>query len=114
MKFKQEFTFDQRLTESSRVLAKYPERIPIICERNSRSNVQDIDKKKYLVPCDLTSGQFVYVIRKRLCLRADKAIFLFVNGVIPSSSQNLASLYQEHKDLDGFLYITYSDENVFG
>lgn len=114
MKFKEEFTFNQRLAEASRVLTKYPDRIPIICERNYRSNVQDIDKKKYLVPGDLTCGQFVYVIRKRLCLRAEKAIFLFINGIIPSSNQNLASVYHEHKDLDGFLYITYSDENVFG
>jgi GABA(A) receptor-associated protein len=114
MKFKQEFTFDQRLAESSRVLAKYPDRVPIICERNTKAKIEDIDKKKYLVPCDLTSGQFVYVIRKRLNLRAEKAIFLFVNGVIPSSSQNLVALYDQHKDLDGFLYITYSDENVFG
>lgn len=47
---------------------------------------QDIDKKKYLVPSDLTCGQFVYVIRKRLKLPAEKAIFLFVNGVIPPTA----------------------------
>jgi len=114
MRFKQEYTFDQRKVEAYRVLAKYPDRIPIICERNQVANVEEIDKKKYLVPVDLTCGQFVYVIRKRLCLPAEKAIFLFVNGIIPSSSQSLSVLYLEHKDLDGFMYITYSDENVFG
>lgn len=48
MKFKEEYTFDQRSAESSRVLAKYPDRIPIICERNSRSNVQDMTKRSIL------------------------------------------------------------------
>lgn len=114
MKFKDEYTFDERKLESSRVLVKYTDRVPIICERNKNANIRDIDKKKYLVPCDLTCGQFVYVIRKRLCLPAEKAIFLFVNGIIPSSNQIMSVLYDERKDLDGFMYITYSDENVFG
>jgi hypothetical protein len=33
------------------------------------------------VPQDLTVGQFVYVIRKRIKLPAEKAIFIFVDEV---------------------------------
>ena len=80
-KFKNEHTVEQRKAESERIRAKYPDRIPVICEKTEKSNVQDIDKKKYLVPADLTCGQFVYVIRKRLKLPAEQAIFLFVNGI---------------------------------
>lgn len=72
MRFKAEHTFEQRRTESERVRAKYPDRIPVICEKIEKSKVEDIDKKKYLVPSDLTCGQFVYVIRKRLKLPAEK------------------------------------------
>jgi len=35
------------------------------------------------VPADLTVGQFVYVIRKRIKLSPEKAIFIFVNNVLP-------------------------------
>jgi GABA(A) receptor-associated protein len=35
-------------------LQKYPDRIPVICEKNERSDIATIDKKKYLVPSDLT------------------------------------------------------------
>jgi GABA(A) receptor-associated protein len=49
---------------TARIRAKYPDRIPVICEKALKSNLEDIDKKKYLVPSDLTVGQFVYVIRK--------------------------------------------------
>jgi Autophagy protein Atg8 ubiquitin like len=35
------------------------------------------------VPSDLTLGQFVYVIRKRINLSAEKAIFMFVDNVLP-------------------------------
>lgn len=114
MKFKAEHTFDQRKLESERVRGKYPDRIPVICEKVDKSKMEDIDKKKYLVPSDLTCGQFVYVIRKRLKLSAEKAIFLFVNGSIPPTAAMMNTVYEQHKDKDGFLYITYSDENVFG
>lgn len=40
-------------------------------------------KCRYLVPADLTVGQFVYVIRKRIKLSAEKAIFIFVDNVLP-------------------------------
>lgn len=114
---------------------------------------------RYLVPADLTVGQFVYVIRKRIKVSPEKAIFMFVKNVLPptgvhlSTRHNIASqqldvvcttvcvvllhksvpegfltywhascgaaalmsdVYEDHKDEDGFLYITYSGENTFG
>lgn len=39
--------------------------------------------RRYLVPADLTVGQFVYVIRKRIKLSSEKAIFIFVKNVLP-------------------------------
>ena len=113
-KFKNEHTVEQRKAEAERIRAKYPDRIPVICEKTEKSNVQDIDKKKYLVPADLTCGQFVYVIRKRLKLPAEQAIFLFVNGIIPATAALMNTVHEEHKDADGFLYVTYSGENTFG
>lgn len=100
--------------ESDRIRVKYPDRLPVIVEKSEKSKVQEIDKKKYLVPADLTCGQFVYVIRKRLKLPAEQAIFLFINGVIPPTAELLSNIFEQNKDEDGFLYITYSGENTFG
>ncbi len=47
-----------------RIRSKYPDRIPIICEKDEKSNVPVIDKKKFLVPGDLTVAGFLLVIRK--------------------------------------------------
>ena len=69
---------------------------------------------RYLVPADLTVGQFVYVIRKRIKLSPEKAIFVFVNNVLPPTAALMSSIYEEHKEEDGFLYIAYSGENTFG
>ena len=52
-------------------------------------------------------GQFCYVIRKRIKLAPEKAIFIFVNEVLPPTAALMSSIYDEHKDEDGFLYITY-------
>ena len=97
----------------------------MICEKVEKSDIPTIDKKKYLVPSDLTVGQFCYVIRKRIKLAPEKAIFIFVNEVLPPTAALMSSIYDEHKDDDGFLYITYlpfssasngsyAGENTFG
>lgn len=112
--FKKEHSFDKRMAEAKRIRKKYSDRIPVICERANKTDVPDIDKKKYLVPSDLTVGQFVYVIRKRIELPPEKAIFLFVNNMLPPTASLMGAIYEEHKDEDGFLYITYSGENTFG
>ncbi len=87
----------------------------MIVEKAAKSDVPDIDKKKYLVPSDITVGKFVYEIRKHMKLSPEKAIFLFVgNGVLPPTAALMSQIYDRFKDEDGFLYIVYSGENSFG
>ena len=116
MTFKENFSFQQRKEEATRVINKYPDRVPIICEKSmiSFNECPDIDKKKYLVPRDLTVGQFLYIIRKRLRISQDKSIFLFIGNTMVPSSNLINEIYIYKKDFDGFLYMTYGMENVFG
>lgn len=109
----------------------------MIVEKAPKSRIGELDKKKYLVPSDLTVGQFYFLIRKRVHLRPEDALFFFVNNVIPPTSATMGSLYnvsischfkvgnkmrwnfffishQDHREEDFFLYIAYSDENVYG
>ena len=39
------------------------------------------------MPADLTVGQFVYVIRKRVNLSPEKAIFVFVKNTLPPTGE---------------------------
>lgn len=112
--FKSEYPFEKRKAESERIADRFKNRIPVICEKAEKSDIPEIDKRKYLVPADLTVGQFVYVIRKRIMLPPEKAIFIFVNDTLPPTAAWMSAIYQEHKDKDGFLYVTYSGENTFG
>jgi GABA(A) receptor-associated protein len=116
MKFKSQNTFESRLQESSKMMIRYPNKIPIICEKiNEKNNdIPLLDKTKYLVPMDMSISQFLFIIRNRLKLSPEKAIFLLVENMIPQNSSMVINLYEQFKDPDGFLYITYSGENVFG
>jgi len=48
-----------------------------------------LDECRYLVPADLTVGQFVYVVRKRIKLSPEKAIFIFVKNILPPTGNVL-------------------------
>ncbi|XP_008786981.1 autophagy-related protein 8g-like [Phoenix dactylifera] len=112
--FKEQHDFAKRKAEAARIRQKYSDRVPVIVEKAARSDIPNIDKKKYLVPSDLTLGQFAYVIRKRIDLSAEKAIFMFVDNVLPPTGALMSKLYEDKKDEDGFLYFIYSGENTFG
>ncbi|XP_009892387.1 PREDICTED: gamma-aminobutyric acid receptor-associated protein-like 2 [Charadrius vociferus] len=109
-----EDTGEHRCVESAKIRAKYPDRVPVIVEKVSGSQIVDIDKRKYLVPSDITVAQFMWIIRKRIQLPSEKAIFLFVDKTVPQSSLTMGQLYEKEKDEDGFLYVAYSGENTFG
>lgn len=112
--FKEKYSFDQRKREASNIRAKYMERVPVIVEKSIDSDIAAIDKNKFLAPVDLTLGQFMYIIRRRMKLPSEKALFVFVKNHIPIQSVLMSSLYDEYKDVDGFLYMTYAGENTFG
>ncbi|KAI4889028.1 hypothetical protein NFI96_026592 [Prochilodus magdalenae] len=113
--------FEVRRLEGERVRAKHPDKIPIIVERAARSRAPELDKKKYLVPSDLTGeselftvGQLCFLIRQRVSMRPEEALFFFVRNSLPPSSSPLSVVYEEHHEEDLFLYMTYSNESVYG
>jgi len=117
MNFKQIHTVQTRKEEAQRIFAKFPGRIPIIVERapSAVKTMPLIDKQKFLVPADLTLGQFTFVIRKRMELPSERALFLFVNNTLPTTGSLIREIYGHHYDQeDGFLYVTYCGENTFG
>ena len=71
------------------MLQRFPERIPIIVEPRE-TQIQMIDKKKYMAPKSLTFGQFVFILRKRLKMQCSDAIFLFCNNQLVNSSNGMS------------------------
>ena len=111
--FKKSFDYSFRFNEADRILEKYPDRIPVIVETSPE--VPPLAKRKYLVPRDFTVGEFMYVLRNKIKLNPSQALFLFFNDSIMSpTGETLANVYENHKDVDQFLYAVLCMENTFG
>ena len=117
-KFKSTYSLKHRKDESARIKHKYPTRCPIIVQKHDEfdKNIPTIDKSKYLVPGDLSVSQMLYVIRKRMKLSPERALYIFVgvNYTMPPTSALMKDIYKEFKDIDNFLYFYYNTENTFG
>ena len=106
----------KRKEESIKIREKYPDRVPIICEKDPKSKMKDIDKTKYLVPNDISVSQFSFIIRKRLEMSKESALFLLVSGKHSITGDcSMGEVHERYKDSeDGFLYIAYTSELTWG
>lgn len=118
MTFKEDYSFDTRKEQSQKILNKYPNRIPVIIERVADSNapIAKLDKSKYLLPYDATVAGFMANIRKQVVVNSSDGFYMFCGNknVLVSGSNTFQHLYANYKDDDGFLYMVYAGENVFG
>lgn len=112
--FKKKYSLNERIKKSVYIITKYPKSIPVIIQKQEHSDSPLIDKNKFIVPNDLTFGQFFFSIRKRFNLIPEESIYLFINNKIPPMSALMSSIYKDDKDTDGFLYIFYTMEQTFG
>ena len=62
----------------------------------------------------MTMTKFIFVIRKRIKLESTQALFITINHTMVPAPRLIGELYDEMKDEDGFLYVTYTGENTFG
>ena len=98
-----------------------------------------LPKSKFLVRSDFSLHQFTNIINIKLfspsshqdeeddnskgsngsgrhtnSLHTHTLFLMTDQGHIPGPSQLLFTIYEESKDEDGFLYLTYASENTFG
>ncbi|XP_054984545.1 gamma-aminobutyric acid receptor-associated protein-like 2 [Sorex araneus] len=112
--FQEEHSLEHRCVESARIRGKYPDRVPVIVEKASGSQVVDTDKRKYLVPSDITVAQLTWAIRKRIQLPSEKAIFPFVDKTVPQSSLTAGQRYEKQRAEDGPLDAAPGGEDTLG
>ena len=113
--YKDRIPFQDRLEEAERIRSKFPGRVPIIVgPTKSAKDMPPLDKEKFLTPGDLTIAQFIFIIRRRMSLGQEQALFLFVNDTLPTTGTLMSELYSLYKSSDNFLYIEYCNENTFG
>eukprot|EP00964_Phaeocystis_antarctica_P129541 scaffold93381_cov63-Phaeocystis_antarctica.AAC.4 len=79
-------TLSSACTSRKRALtARYP-RWPHAIHMLSTLPTRPLHRCKYLIPHDMTMGQLVYVLRKRIAVPAEQAIFVFVGNTLPPAT----------------------------
>lgn len=112
--FRERFSLAERIHEFSRAMHKREGYIPTVIERGS-PDAPLLGKVKYMIPEHLNVAQLTYIVRKRLRMKPSEALFLLCNKTMLNGSDTLRSIYTRHRNTDdGFLYIHYTLENVFG
>ncbi|KAK1131618.1 hypothetical protein K0M31_017909 [Melipona bicolor] len=119
-KFKEKYSVAERIHSVDTIKRRHPNKVPIIMERyHAEKHLPILDRCKFLVPDYLTVAELVKIIsniiRRRLQLHPSQTFFLLVNERnIASGSMTIGQLYQQEQDLDGFLYIVFASQDVFG
>ena len=103
------------MEDASYLVNKYPGKIPVIITKKVHDPLDDLDKNKYLLPKDVVFWQFLCILRKRLQVPANKALFVLSNhGRLISNSSLVSVIYESEKSSDGYLRLVYASENAFG
>jgi len=67
------------------------------------------------MPSNFKVGEVITIIRKKLSMGREQGLFLLANGKhIMKPSAPLADIFQKCEDEDGFLYVVYAQEKMYG
>jgi GABA(A) receptor-associated protein len=117
--YKKTTPLEERLQKSNKMTSLYPDRVPIIVEMSSSSSsyntyIASSHKVKYLVPYNITMGQFIKILRDKIKIDQATALFFFIKNKIFPITSLIGEIYKENADEDGFLYIEFCEESTFG
>ena len=130
-RFKEEFSFDERRLQFERIREKHPHKIAVIMERaplrhlrGSAATPPLVRQRKYLFAHGVTIGQFRHMVELQLKEEEEgeeeeeeedqPRLRLFVRRSLAKLTATMDEVYYDHKDKDGFLYVSYASENVYG
>ena len=108
----------KRKSECEQIKQQYPDKIPVICEKDPKcKDLDEIEKTKFLVSNQFTVTQFNLLVRKRVgALDETCSLFLLANAQFNLTGDLIMSeVYEKYKNKeDGFLYIVYTSKEFFG
>lgn len=110
--FKNQYSLEERQKQSSNILNKYKDSVPVYIDFTNLS--KPIEKSKFVIPNGFTMGQLLTAIRMKMSLNPASALFIFINNRLVPVTAIVSTVYETNKDEDGFLYVCCSEENTFG
>ncbi len=103
-------TFEERFKSSSSIRQKFPDRLPLVITKSKKSDLEQLEKVKYIVPHDMSTSDFSKYVRKTIKLPAERELFLLINDeiILIPDTKLMNVIYEKHKCNDGFLRIYYT------
>lgn len=90
-----------------------PDRVPCIASPKD-DHTPKMNNQKLLLPDDLTCQQLIQVIRSRIRMKPNEAVFVFCENRVLSGCTTVRDLLHTQSEQGGILYVVYSLENTFG
>lgn len=114
-KYKKNLSREERIKESAQLRINYPDKLPVILEKDPASKIVELKKTKYLLPKKSTVSQFQENIRRKAEIPRESALFLQARTKYSlAGEKTIEEVYDSYKDKDGFLYIMYTTELIYG
>ena len=113
--FRKSIDFSSRELEAATICKYWPDKIPVILEKDPKSKMNILDKPKFLCPNDFSVTQFMVYLRKKINLPRKAALFIMIErGEMLSGDKMMMDIYQRYKNEDGFLYLIYGEHPAYG
>ena len=106
-------SFDEKQLLVSKIMRLYPHAIPIIIERDQKSQLPDLDQNKYIMPYNSTIIQLISIIRNKIQLKPELALLIFSGDNVLPINQTMLEIHNQYAEKDGFLFIKYHGERIF-
>ena len=105
----------QRKIISQSIINKNIDKVPIILEKDPKCKLTPMKKTKFMIEKNSTVSELLQSIRKLMKIPHEEGLFLSAKGKYTLTGQKIiGDIYNIYKDEDGFLYIMYTTELIFG
>ena len=114
-KFKKQVDLETRKKQNKELIKRNPKKIPIILEKDPKCKLIPIKKTKFMIEKNSTVSKLIQSIRILMKIPQEEGLFLSAKGKYTLTGQKIiGDIYNTYKDEDGFLYIMYTTELIFG
>ena len=116
--YRYKYSFEHIKNETDSIKRKHSNRVPILISISQVDTklYNDVKHHKYMIPKDMTFTEFIQIVRHRINLDKNEALFAIIleNNIMPKMSTLIGELYEKYKSNDGYLVIILTKENTFG
>ena len=116
--FKNEFSKEERLKKSLHLLTENSDHIPLICEKEPSCKLEPLKKTKYLINKSFKINKFIETLTPKIKKNEIDALFFYINHkkvkTAVMGETTFGEIYDKYKHSDGFLYMTYTNKEIWG